>query len=312
MSQAEILITEVDEYILHALARFHYLTAAQASRLLYPQLRDENRYMQRRLKKLVDAGCVLRLGCLPVPSTGSAPYVYTLARKGREHLKSWGATVEEYYRPAEERRAASNRPFMLHRLATIDVLIALDRLCQQVPQVDCLQMLSERELKRTAVRVNVPPGPHSPTNSPRSVAVIPDAFFQVSVANGPAISIAVELDRGTEEQKVWRDKIAAYSVWVDGPYQEAFDSDNLTIAVACPNERRQAVLMDWTRRELQSRKIDHFAELFVFTSVSPVELTPQRFFFGKVWREGVSANPTNLLDAPVIKGDQKGVVYQLA
>src|SRR3954447_284328 len=112
MSQAATLITEVDEYILHALARFHYLTAAQANRLLYPQLRDENRYMQRRLKKLVNAGYVLRLGCLPVPSTGSAPYVYTLARKGREYLKGIGMTVEEYYRPAEERRAASNRPFM--------------------------------------------------------------------------------------------------------------------------------------------------------------------------------------------------------
>jgi hypothetical protein len=120
------------------------------------------------------------------------------------------------------------------------------------------------------------------------------------------------LDRGTEDQKVWREKIAAYSVWVDGPYQEAFDSDNLTIAVACPNERRQAVLMDWTLRELKSRKIDHFGELFVFTSVSPVEVTPQRFFFGKVWREGASAKSTNLLDSPVIEDGQKGVVYQLA
>src|SRR3954470_22511129 len=150
MRQPGILITEVDEDILHALARFHYLTAAQASRLLYPNLRDENRYMQRRLKKLMAAGHVLRLGCLPVPSTGSAPYVYTLAGKGRDYLKNLGMTVEEYYRPSEERRAVTNRPFMLHRLATIDVLIAADRLCREDPRIECPRMLTERELKRGA------------------------------------------------------------------------------------------------------------------------------------------------------------------
>src|SRR3954467_301361 len=178
MSQAGSLITEVDESILHALARFHYLTAAQASRLLYPNLRDENRYMQRRFRKLIDAGYVLRLGCLPVPSRGSSPYVYTLARKGREYLKSLGKTVEDYYRPAEERRAVENRPFMLHRLATIDVLIAFERLCQGNEQVQCLQMLTERELRRDAVLVDVPAAPKSPSGSPRRVAVIPDAWFQ--------------------------------------------------------------------------------------------------------------------------------------
>src|SRR3954451_6116214 len=155
MSQTALLITEVDESILHALARFHYLTAAQASRLFYPNLRDENRYIQRRLRKLIDAGYVLRLGCLPVPSRGSSPYVYTLARKGREYLKGLGVTVEDYYRPAEERRAVENRPFMLHRLATIDVLIAVERLCLDISQIQGLQMLTERELRRAAVRVDV-------------------------------------------------------------------------------------------------------------------------------------------------------------
>lgn len=311
MSQTRTLITEVDESILHALARFHYLTAAQASRLFYPTLRDENRYMQRRFKKLIDPEYVLRLGCLPVPSRGSAPYVYTLARKGREYLKSLGITVEDYYRPAEEQRAVENRPFMLHRLATIDVLIAVERLCQDNSHIECLRMLTERELKRGAVRVDVPAGPQSPSGSPRRVAVIPDAWFQVSIAGGPPIAVAVEVDRGTEEQKVWREKIAAYSVWVNGPYQKAFTSDNLTIAVACPNERRRAVLMDWTMRELTSRNIAHFGQLFVFTATSPVEATPQRFYFGKVWHETGSAKPIGLLDAPVVKGDEKGVIFQV-
>src|SRR3954466_2067005 len=102
MRQPTYLITEVDESILRALARFHYLTAAQASRLLYPNLADDNRYMQRRLKTLVDAEYVLRLRALPVPRYGQAPHVFTLARKGREYLHGLGVAIEPYFRPSEE------------------------------------------------------------------------------------------------------------------------------------------------------------------------------------------------------------------
>src|SRR6185312_5737650 len=88
-------------------------------------------------------------------------------------------------------------------------------------------------------------------------------------------SIAVELDRSTEDQKVWRQKVAAYTVWADGPYQQAFETDNLTIAVVCPDQTRCAQLSDWTMRELRSRRAEEYGELFVFTSASPVA-TPAR------------------------------------
>src|SRR3954470_7737178 len=103
MRQPGILITEVDESILHALARFHYLTAAQASRLLYPNLHDDNRYMQRRFRRLVAAQYVLRLGALPKPQYGQAPYVHALANKGRKYLKDMDFTVQQYFRPDEEK-----------------------------------------------------------------------------------------------------------------------------------------------------------------------------------------------------------------
>ena len=89
MIQPAYLITEVDEAILQAFARFHYLTAAQASRLLYPNLADDNRYMQRRLKKLVDTDYVLRLRALPVPQYGQAPHVFTLARRDVSTCRRW-------------------------------------------------------------------------------------------------------------------------------------------------------------------------------------------------------------------------------
>src|SRR4051794_35374313 len=128
MRQPYFLITEVDGAILRALARFHYLTAAQASRLLYPNLLDDNRYMQRRLKRLVDTDYVLRLRALPVPQYGQAPHVFTLAGWGRRYLQELGEGIPTYFRPSEEKRATMNHPFMTHRLETVDVMIAAQRL----------------------------------------------------------------------------------------------------------------------------------------------------------------------------------------
>ena len=137
MDQAAYTITEVDRSILLALGRFHYLTAAQASRLLYPNLNDNNRYMQRLTKRLVDSGYILRLRALPKPRTGQDPHVFALARKGRTYLQMLGFPVEPYFRPSEEKRATENSPFMTHRLEAIDVMIAADLLCRQNPSITC-------------------------------------------------------------------------------------------------------------------------------------------------------------------------------
>jgi hypothetical protein len=295
MTQQAFVITEADRAILLALSRYHYLTAAQASRLLYPNLSDDNRYSQRRLKRLTDAQYVMPLRALPPPRVGRAPQVYTLARRGRHYLDALGVSLRPYFRPSEETRATENSRFMAHRLAAIDVMIAADRLCRDYP-VSCPRMLSERELKQGALRVDVPPRPDGTGSGIRRVAVIPDAWFQLSVAGGPPLSIAVELDRATEEQVAWRQKVAAYVVWASGPYREAFKADNLTIAVVCPDARRLAVLTGWTMRELTARGAPELADIFLFTAASPVTAAPGEFFFSPVWWLPHQPQPVGLLE----------------
>src|SRR3954449_10122664 len=97
MDQPAYVIKEADRPILIALARFHYLTAAQANRLLYPKNADRNRYMQLLFKRLVDGGYVLRLRALPTPKYGMAPHVFTLAKKGREYVQGMGVSVERTF-----------------------------------------------------------------------------------------------------------------------------------------------------------------------------------------------------------------------
>jgi hypothetical protein len=197
---------------------------------------------------------------------------------------------------------------MTHRLAAIDVMIAADRLCAENPSIRCLRMLSERELKRNPVRVQLQ---SLGGGQARDVAVIPDAWFQLALGTDSPYSIALELDRGTEDQKVWREKIAAYVAWAAGPYMQAFETDNVTVAVACPDHRRVEQLMDWTMRELIARRSEEYAELFLFTDSSPVTTPPERFFSGRVWIQADTGEAVSLLDFPT-PTSESGVVFQAA
>jgi hypothetical protein len=249
--------------------------------------------MQRRLKKLVDSEYVLRLRALPVPRYGQSPHVFTLHRYGRRYLRSLGVSVSAYFRPSEERRAAENSPFMIHRLAAVDVLLAVDSLCRDY-DVICPQLWTERELRRAPVKIELGRG-----EGIRHVAVIPDGWFQLSVGTHSAVSIALELDRCTEDQKAWRQKVAAYAVWAQGPYREAFDTDNLTVAVVTVTKTRREQLRDWTLRELLKRKAPELADIFLITAASPVRTPANEFFFGRQWYLPDQAHPVSLLEQPV-------------
>ncbi|WP_079054014.1 replication-relaxation family protein [Streptomyces graminilatus] len=292
-ASAALRIGEADHEILAAVNRLQYMTAAQIGRLLYPDARDENRYVQRRLRKLAEAGYLLRLRELPSPRVGSAPHVFTLADKGRQYLSGQGVQLlTTYYRPSEERRKAQDNPFMEHTLAAVDVLVAAERLCQDF-LVSMPRLLTERQLKRRPVRVQPPAGrPGAPP-----MAVIPDAWFELTTTDDP-VAIALELDRSTEHQKHWRRKVACLTAWALGPYREAFQADNLTVAVAVPAAARRAQLSTWTKQELDAIGQPGMADIFLFSEASPVTTDPVAFFFSPLWYPAGQQHPVSLLDPP--------------
>ncbi|MFJ9643230.1 replication-relaxation family protein [Streptomyces sp. NPDC101206] len=286
-------IGQADEAILRAVNRFNYMTAAQVGRLLYPGARDENRYVQRRLRRLAEANYLLRLRELPTPRIGSAPHVFTLADGGRRYLSSRGVLLTSpYYRPSEERQKAFDNPFMEHTLAAVDVLVAAETLCRDyLVAMPCL--LTERQLKRMNVRVQ-PMG--RPTAS--LTAVIPDAWLVLTAGAQDPVCIALELDRGTEGQQHWRRKVASLVAWAEGPYREGFQADNLTVAVVVPTTARRVQLSEWTHDELGAIDRAELADLFLFTEASPVATDPFEFFFALFWYPAGQARAVSLLDAP--------------
>ena len=63
----------------------------------------------------------------------------------------------------------------------------------------------------------------------------------------------LDLDRGTERQQVWRDKITALVLWVASAGDTALPpSSYVTIMIVTPTDRRRDCLRSWTAQELRS------------------------------------------------------------
>ena len=155
-------------------------------------------------------------------------------------------------------------------------------------------MLHERDLKRTPVRVADDDG--------RAIVVIPDAWLDLRVRGSYQVCLALELDRGTEEQKVWRRKVRGLLAYANGPYQEAFQTRSLTVAVvATSGEKRLLQLIRWTERELTDTRKESLSDLFVFTSLRLESVDVSNLFFAKRWYQPFVERPIALLetaDAP--------------
>ena len=93
---------------------------------------------------------------------------------------------------------------------------------------------------------------------------------------------------------------------------QAFETDNVTVAVVCPDEQRVAQLIDWTMRELYARGREDYAELFLFTAASPVTNSAEALLL----RSGVATRPTQarLCRSWIFRSvpSESGVVFQTA
>lgn len=285
-SAKSIRVNPADDAVLRAVFRYYYLSSRQLCRLLYSP--GSLTYVQAKLKQLTDAGLLQRIW-LPRPAAhGSAPSVYTLARKGLNYLAGVGIDVDRRrYRPSEQREHAYL--FLEHTLAVNDVLMSAELLSRVQPEYTLARMLHERDLKRRPVQVQDDDG--------RMIAVVPDGWLDLRVKAAYQVCLALELDRGTEEQKVWRRKIRGLLAYANGPYQDSFQTKSLTIAVvATSGDKRLLQLLRWTESELTARHEQGQGDLFVFTAIRPNAADLADLFFSRRWYQPFGDQPIALLD----------------
>jgi hypothetical protein len=287
MKTNEIIIAASDDRILAALLGYGLLSASQICRLLYSS--GSLSWAQAKLKRLRELDYV-GVTFLPRPTRlGSAPLLYQLARKGLSHLARQGRPATARHRPSERHRSYF---FLRHTMAVNDVLIGLEILSRTHPGLTVRARLTERELKRGPCYV--PDGPN------RRVAVVPDAWFSLLVEPAYEAAIALELDRGTEDQRQWRRKVRALVAWSKGPYQAAFGTTALTVAVvATPGVRRVTELVHWTEAELSSLGQTQEADLFRFVAADPETVPPDYLFLAPRWRRPFDETGLTLFDLSV-------------
>ncbi len=178
-----------------ARGRSHPAGAGQVALLTAEQVRRLRgwamlNYTRSTLKRLEQAGYIQRFRLRNPLINGSAPLVAALSTQGWQVVEQLGEDIVGTYQARRERGAS--HLFLPHTLAINDVLIA----AMTLPGAR-----SWRSMRASRMRML-----DMLRRGPRTVTVIPDAWLELGYG-GYAYPLALELDRGTEEQRRWRQKV---------------------------------------------------------------------------------------------------------
>jgi hypothetical protein len=309
-----------EERILMAINLFDQLTAEQLSR----HLSYSFRYTQHICKTLTEKKYLQRLTLPKITQGGGVPYVYTLARKGRQYLTSQdadlGAKIKSRYRPSEVRAR-------LHTLATNEVLLQVMQATELDPNLSLERFIPEIEFLNTPIKVTIPERSDSDT-----VSLIPDLWIQLRQTVGNkayTYCFCIEVNLTPLEQKRWRRKVSMYLNCTEG-YKKRVGKDVLQVLTIINSqttvlrrgagtykdrelqERKRGVqaaektLQDyitWTEKELGEQQKREEADLFLFTSAPLDLLTPVDLLYTSHNSSPFASEPVPL----ILKGEEEQI-----
>ena len=269
----DYITNETDRTLMRTIVRYHGITGLQLTKLLYSP--KSYSWVQAKLRDLTKAGYLDR-DMMPVRQRqGASPLFYTVTDKALTYLRTFGdEAMPERARPYRVKEWSYL--YLSHLFACNEVYIAAEQLCRRTTTIRLPRVLHDHELKQQPVYV--------PWDGGKKRAVIPDGFldFEVHTAQPYRAPLCIEVDRGTEKQKDFRDKIRALLRFNQGPYQQAYGRQALTICViACPGAKRLESLLAWTEAELNELRVaEQAADIFRFAT------------FGIEWHTPESARPS--------------------
>ncbi len=263
-------LTERDERIINWIYELRFATQEQIQQLLFSPTTASS--SKRRLTLLYHNGYLDRR-LIPLRSRfGANRAVYCLDKRGAQLLTFDEKTSGE----ALAWRALDNDRelyFLEHTLASNQVRICATLAARQ--HGFDLVWTDERALRSRAMRDFVT----DPKHPDRRLAVIPDGYFQLA-SNDRPLGFALELDRGTVEEKPFKAKVRALGEWkVTGAYRRRFVTDSLRVLFVVTPTTRDPRRLDrvkvWTEAERGQ-------SLFWFASLA--DLQPDTIFDKPVWR----------------------------
>ncbi len=264
-------IKPYEQAIVHSLHTYHLLTAEQLCRLHYS--RGSHTYVEARLKEMTEKRLLHRLS----RSGMNFPYVYMLGIRGVRYLRALGLDVFPLH-PSEHTEKSSL--FLAHILTTNDVLIAASQLPQLVPDIQVAEMRHDLTLRRDLKN-----------------SIVPDGWIDFRIPEKTQVCIWLEVDRGTMEQKRFRQKITALLRFVNAGYRDTFSTPSLTVAFATTaGQRRCDQIHEWIEKELLASFQKERADLFRIAPLPEGDIDPKELFLAPIWQVPFTNEPVSLIE----------------
>ncbi|MGD9890084.1 MAG: replication-relaxation family protein [Dehalococcoidia bacterium] len=285
------VLKPIDDDIFGAFLRYHFLTSPLVCQLFYAYPGSLT-WAQTKLKDLTEAGYLERIYLPRRSRAGSAPSLFTLARPGMQRLASLGHPVPSRARP--QRTRTHGFLHLAHAVSVSTLLVNAELLARQHPAITVARMVHDLDLKRHPVTVADRDGTHT--------TVIPDGFLDLHLRGGDGrryqASLCLEWDTGSEHGPRYRQRLRSWLQFAQGPYQQAFATPVLTIAVATPDATRCAQLVAWTEAELTALGVEDHAHFFLFTALDLETATPEEIYLAPRWSMPFNRQPVPLVEVP--------------
>jgi hypothetical protein len=259
-------LTDRDKRIVEAVYQMRFLTSEQIKYWLFED--GSMTACRRRLSVLYHNGYLSAVHKAISASYGSSKRVYCLSKKG-------AALISHLYSEKEAREIKWNEkynkvePFFIeHTLAINDIRIAFSKAVLTTKEYD-LFWYNEQEIKAWKEKVDDPEDPS------KTLPITPDAFLYL-IGKDKKAYYFLEVDRATESNRRWKDKIKGYVEYVkSGKYQARFKTEALRVLTISTTKERVANLMKTT----QSVENAYF---FLFATFDQVR--DNNIIFKPVWK----------------------------
>jgi hypothetical protein len=251
----------------------------------------------KKLRLFEEQGFLGHFGNTGVPGYGKTPKAYFLTRKGWELLSSEGGVPPEALGGYKEVKVeAAWSPQMYHRLATVDLLIALESAVLKRPHLAIVKTFLEYRRIKRGERIVPETTDYVDSEESGENKIIPDAAYILENRETKRRALFfLEMDMGTErittafvgnKQTVLHQKFSQYDRYLKSfrytnTYQEYGEFRSFILLFVTLQQAR----MENTRREL----LDLPQELAAYYRLTTFD-EAMGDFLGSIWKSRVATD----------------------
>ncbi len=278
-----VLLIDRDREIIKTINDFRLMSEGQIQRLFFPSKNT----VQDRLKKLWHAGLVKR-EFLPVvggmkPTGTGAPLLYSIDTAGAELLQQWFD-----YKSSDLRLSRSQISFQFadHTIGLGDTRIEFLQACKK----QGLTLDTWRDEKALKISYD-----HVAVKSNRLVAVLPDGYMKIRLANGNFLHFFVEFDRSTEGLKFFTQKLTAYWLYFQSKQcADRYGTNTIRVLTVVTNQNAKT---SQTRISNMIKSMEKLTGLSLFWFAHLKDLQTHDALTGEFWSRPGRDKPQAIISA---------------